>query len=160
VIPRKTFVYNLSPSNGNLRIDNISGEAYGVYQCVAKYSGGTIISRKAHVRMPCKYTFITVSDVLCKTRAGVRVLATVKHSALNAVFPITLRSQFPNLGQPKSSYRNSIIFFTSDNRPVPYISLKITPKMREMPFQRHKNFKNREGATACPQTHKEMPGLG
>jgi hypothetical protein len=78
------------------------------------------------------------------------VLATVKNSMLNAVFPITLRSQFPNLGQPKSSYRNSIIFFTSDNRPVPYISLKITPKMREMPFQRHKNFKNREGATACP----------
>jgi hypothetical protein len=37
--------------------------------------------------------------------------------------------------------------------------LKITPKMREMPFQRHKNFKNREGATACPQTHKEMPGF-
>ena len=34
--------------------------------------------------------------------------------------------------------------------------LKITPKMREMPFQRHKTFKNREGATACPQTHKEM----
>jgi hypothetical protein len=30
-----------------------------------------------------------------------RVLATVKHSALNAVFPVTLRSQFPNLGQPK-----------------------------------------------------------
>jgi hypothetical protein len=21
------------------------------------------------------------------------------------------------------------------------------------------NFKNREGATACPQTHKEMPGF-
>jgi hypothetical protein len=75
-----------------------------------------------------------------------RVLATVK----NTVFPITLRLQFPNLGQPKSSYTNSIIFFTSDNRPVPYVSLKITPKMREMPFQRHKNYKNREGATACP----------
>jgi hypothetical protein len=54
-----------------------------------------------------------------------RVLATVKNSALNAVFPITLRSQFPNLGQPKNSYRNSIIFSTSDNRPVPYISLII-----------------------------------
>ena len=28
-------------------------------------------------------------------------------------------------------------------------------------FQRHKNFKNREGATACPQaqTHEEMPGF-
>jgi hypothetical protein len=37
--------------------------------------------------------------------------------------------------------------------------LKITPKMREMPFQRHKKIKNREGATACPQTHKEMPGF-
>ena len=23
--------------------------------------------------------------------------------------------------------------------------------MREMPFQKHKNFKNREGATACPR---------
>jgi hypothetical protein len=31
--------------------------------------------------------------------------------------------------------------------------------LREMPFQRHKKFKNREGATACPQTHKEMPGF-
>ena len=30
-----------------------------------------------------------------------RVLATVKNSALHAVFPITLRSQFPNLGQEK-----------------------------------------------------------
>jgi hypothetical protein len=37
------------------------------------------------------------------------VLATVKNSALNAVFPITLRSQFPNLGQPKNSYRNSML---------------------------------------------------
>jgi hypothetical protein len=26
-------------------------------------------------------------------------------------------------------------------------------------IQRHKNFKNREGATACPQTHKEMPSF-
>jgi hypothetical protein len=31
--------------------------------------------------------------------------------------------------------------------------------MREMPFQRHKNYKNRERATACPQTHKEMPSF-
>ena len=38
-----------------------------------------------------------------------RVLATVKNSALNAVFPITLRSQFPNLGQTKNSYRNSML---------------------------------------------------
>ena len=27
--------------------------------------------------------------------------------------------------------------------------------MREIPFQRYKNFKNREEATACPQTHTE-----
>ena len=27
--------------------------------------------------------------------------------------------------------------------------------MREIPFQRHKHFKNREEATACPQTHTE-----
>jgi hypothetical protein len=84
----------------------------------------------------------------------VRVLATVKNSALNAVFPVTLRSQFPNLGQPKNSYRNSIILFTSDNRPVPYISLKITPKMWEMPFQRHKLINPVSlwvwGATTCP----------
>jgi hypothetical protein len=38
-----------------------------------------------------------------------RVLATVKNSALNAVFPITLRSQIPNLDQPKNSYRNSML---------------------------------------------------
>jgi hypothetical protein len=42
-------------------------------------------------------------------RNRLRVLATVKNSALNAVFPITLRSQFPNLGQPKNSYRNSML---------------------------------------------------
>jgi hypothetical protein len=30
--------------------------------------------------------------------------------------------------------------------------------MREMSFQRHKNFKNREGATACPQTYKDVVG--
>ena len=33
-----------------------------------------------------------------------RVLATVKNTALNAVFPISLRLQFPNLGRPKKSY--------------------------------------------------------
>jgi hypothetical protein len=37
------------------------------------------------------------------------VLATVKNSALNAVFPITLRSQIPNLDQRKNSYRNSML---------------------------------------------------
>jgi hypothetical protein len=39
-----------------------------------------------------------------------RVLATVKHSALNAVFPVTLRSQFPNLGQPKNSIEIQLFF--------------------------------------------------
>jgi hypothetical protein len=34
-------------------------------------------------------------------RYDYRVLATVKNSMLNAVFPITLRSQFPNLDQQK-----------------------------------------------------------
>ena len=41
-----------------------------------------------------------VSD-LTVTLSNLRVLATVKNSVLNAVFPITMRSQFPNLGQPK-----------------------------------------------------------
>ena len=51
------------------------------------------------------------SNQLSYTEAScrARVLATVKNSALNAVFPITSRSQFPNLGQPKNSYRNSML---------------------------------------------------
>ena len=48
-------MYKLSGRNGNLKIENINGEAYGAYQCVASYSGHAIISRKAHIRMPCKF---------------------------------------------------------------------------------------------------------
>jgi hypothetical protein len=32
--------------------------------------------------------------------------------------------------------------------------LKITPKMWEMPFQRHKNFKNREGNRMPPDPQR------
>ncbi|XP_028415854.1 contactin-3-like [Dendronephthya gigantea] len=47
----KTLDYNFSQKKrGNLRIENISDEAYGVYQCVAMASTGSIISRKARVR--------------------------------------------------------------------------------------------------------------
>ena len=51
--------YNFSQSNGDLRIKNISGTAYGVYQCVANYSrsGLAIISRPARVSRPCKYMY-------------------------------------------------------------------------------------------------------
>ena len=54
-VSQDTFSYNLSQNNGDLRIENISGTAYGVYQCVAKYSGLAIISRPARVRKPCEY---------------------------------------------------------------------------------------------------------
>ena len=61
-----------------------------------------IINRKIHGCLEIPDLFIVLNMVS-------RVLATVKNSALNAVFPITLRSQFPNLGQPKNSYRNSML---------------------------------------------------
>jgi hypothetical protein len=50
-----------------------------------------------------------VSSGVGRNPATNRVLGTDKNSVLNAVFPITLRSQFPNLGQPKNSYRNSML---------------------------------------------------
>ena len=37
------------------------------------------------------------------------MLGTVKNSALNAVFPITLRSQFPSLGEEKIVIRISFV---------------------------------------------------
>ena len=46
--------YNPSQRNGDLRIENISEEAYGVYQCVARQAGLALISGKAHVMRPCK----------------------------------------------------------------------------------------------------------
>ena len=52
------FVYNVWSRDGSLLIHNISGAAYGVYQCVANVMGLAIISRKASVRMPCKYIII------------------------------------------------------------------------------------------------------
>jgi hypothetical protein len=55
------------------------------------------------------YTHYCTSCAALTINYKPRVLATVKNSALNAVFPITLRSQVPNLGQPKNSYRNSML---------------------------------------------------
>ena len=52
-----SFSYNFLQSNGDLRINNISGTAYGVYQCVANYSSLAIISRPARVSRPCKYMY-------------------------------------------------------------------------------------------------------
>ena len=71
VTSKKTFRYNLSQEKGNLRIENISEGEYGVYQCVATMdSGCKIISKKAWVRMSCKYH---AGGVLCDFSASFNI---------------------------------------------------------------------------------------